>query len=42
MGQLFSEFARNLMEKKSAVKEPKKFLEFLSAPSRMLIPTKNS
>jgi pilus assembly protein CpaE len=42
MGQLFNEFARNLMEKKSTVKEPKKFLEFLSSPTRMLIPTKNS
>jgi pilus assembly protein CpaE len=39
MGRQFSEFAKGLVEKKTVVKEPKKFLEFLSAPNRVLAPT---
>ena len=40
MGQMFAEFARSLIEKKAVVKEPKKFLEFLSTPNRLLAPQK--
>jgi pilus assembly protein CpaE len=36
MGRMFSEFAKSLIEKKPVVKEPKKFLEFLSTPRRVL------
>ena len=39
MGQMFSEFAKSLIEKKAALKEPKKFLEFLSTPNRLMVPT---
>ena len=39
MGQQFSEFALSLLEKKPVHKEPKKFLEFLSTPNRLLAPT---
>ena len=39
MGQRFSEFAKSLIEKKAALKEPKKFLEFLSTPNRLMVPT---
>jgi hypothetical protein len=38
MGQMFSEFAKSLIDKKSVAKEPKKFLEFLSTPNRLLAP----
>jgi len=38
MGRQFDEFSQSLMEKKSAPKESKKFLEFLSTPNRQLIP----
>jgi pilus assembly protein CpaE len=38
MGQQFDEFAKSLIEKKNIVKEPKKFLEFLSAPNRLTAP----
>jgi pilus assembly protein CpaE len=38
MGRQFDEFSKSLIEKKSAPKEPKKFLEFLSTPSRLLVP----
>jgi pilus assembly protein CpaE len=36
MGQAISEFAQSLFEKKAIVKEPKKFLDFISTPSRVL------
>ncbi len=39
MGQHFTEFAQSLIEKKTVAKEPKKFLEFLSAPNRLLAPS---
>jgi pilus assembly protein CpaE len=39
MGEQFTEFAQSLVEKKSPLKESKKFLEFLSAPNRLLAPT---
>ncbi|HTB12956.1 MAG TPA: AAA family ATPase, partial [Bryobacteraceae bacterium] len=38
MGQMVSEFAKSLIDKKTAAKEPKKFLEFLSTPNRLLAP----
>jgi pilus assembly protein CpaE len=41
IGQMCNEFAKSLMEKKHIAKEPKKFLEFLSTPNRMLAPTKS-
>lgn len=40
MGEVCTEFAKSLIEKKSVAKEPKKFLEFLSTPNRMLAPSK--
>lgn len=40
IGEMCTEFAKTLMEKKSIAKEPKKFLEFLSTPNRLLAPTK--
>jgi pilus assembly protein CpaE len=40
IGQMCTEFAKSLIEKKSILKEPKKFLEFLSTPNRLLAPTK--
>jgi Flp pilus assembly CpaE family ATPase len=40
MGQQFAEFAKGLFEKKAVPKEPKKFLEFLSTPNRLLAPQK--
>ncbi len=40
IGQMCNEFAKALIEKKGIAKEPKKFLEFLSAPNRLLAPTK--
>ena len=39
MGTMFADFAKSLIEKKAVLKEPKKFLEFLSAPNRLLAPT---
>jgi pilus assembly protein CpaE len=39
MGQMFAEFAKSLIDKKPIPKEPKKFLEFLSAPNRALAPS---
>ena len=39
LGQQFAEFAQSLIEKKAIVREPKKFLEFLSTPNRLLAPT---
>jgi pilus assembly protein CpaE len=39
MGQQVAAFAQSLIEKKPIAKEPKKFLEFLSTPNRMLAPT---
>lgn len=41
LGAQFSEFAQSLIEKKAPVKEPKKFLEFLSTPDRRLAPISN-
>jgi pilus assembly protein CpaE len=38
IGHMVSEFAKTLIEKKAAAKEPKKFLEFLSTPNRLLVP----
>jgi pilus assembly protein CpaE len=40
IGKMCTEFAKSLIEKKSIAKEPKKFLEFLSTPSRLLAPSK--
>jgi len=40
MGRMFAEFAKSLVDKKPAGKEPKKFLEFLSTPNRLLAPQK--
>jgi pilus assembly protein CpaE len=40
MGQQFAAFAQSLIEKKPVAKEPKKFLEFLSVPNRVLAPSK--
>jgi pilus assembly protein CpaE len=40
MGQQFESFAQSLIEKKIISKEPKKFLEFLSAPNRLMAPQK--
>jgi hypothetical protein len=40
IGQMCTEFAKSLMEKKSISKEPKKFLEFLNTPNRLLAPSK--
>ena len=39
LGKQFSEFAHSLIEKKPIAREPKKFLEFLSTPNRLLAPT---
>ena len=39
MGKQFAEFAQSLLERKGTVKEPKKFLEYLSTPSRQLMPS---
>jgi pilus assembly protein CpaE len=36
MGRAISEFAKSLFEKKAVVKESKKFLDFISAPNRVL------
>jgi len=36
---MVAEFAKSLIEKKAVIKEPKKFLEFLSTPNRLLAPT---
>jgi ABC-type phosphate/phosphonate transport system substrate-binding protein len=41
IGEMCTEFAKALMEKKNIAKEPKKFLEFLSTPNRLLAPTKS-
>jgi pilus assembly protein CpaE len=41
IGEMCTEFAKALIEKKSVAKEPKKFLEFLSTPNRLLAPTKS-
>ena len=38
MGQMVSEFVKTLIDKKTVAKEPKKFLEFLSTPNRLLAP----
>jgi len=38
LGKHYTEFAKSLIDKKVAAKEPKKFLEFINAPSRMLAP----
>ena len=38
MGGMFAEFAKSLIDKKTVLKEPKKFLEFLSTPNRLLAP----
>jgi hypothetical protein len=40
IGGMSTDFAKALMEKKNVAKEPKKFLEFLSTPSRQLAPSK--
>jgi pilus assembly protein CpaE len=37
MGRAMSEFANSLFEKKAVVKESKKFLDFISAPNRLLV-----
>jgi pilus assembly protein CpaE len=39
MGKQFAEFAQSLLERKGTVKESKKFLEYLSTPSRQLMPS---
>jgi pilus assembly protein CpaE len=39
IGEMCTEFAKSLIEKKSVPKEPKKFLEFLSTPNRLMAPT---
>jgi hypothetical protein len=40
MGAMFAEFAKGLIDKKPVPREPKKFLEFLSTPNRLLAPQK--
>jgi hypothetical protein len=40
MGVMFAEFAKSLIDKKPVAKEPKKFLEFLNTPNRLLAPQK--
>ena len=40
MGHMVADFAKSLIDKKPAAKEPKKFLEFLSTPNRLLAPQK--
>jgi pilus assembly protein CpaE len=39
MGRQFDEFSKSLIEKKSGPKDQKKFLEFLSTPNRLLVPS---
>jgi pilus assembly protein CpaE len=39
MGKQFAEFAQSLLERKGTVKESKKFLEYLSIPSKQLMPS---
>ncbi len=39
MGKQFESFANSLIDKKVLAKEPKKFLEFLSTPNRLMAPT---
>jgi Flp pilus assembly CpaE family ATPase len=39
MGKQFAEFAQSLLERKGTAKESKKFLEYLSIPSKQLIPS---
>jgi pilus assembly protein CpaE len=39
MGKQFAEFAQSLLERKGTVKESKKFLEYLTNPSRQLMPS---
>lgn len=39
IGEMCNEFAKTLIEKRGVAKEPKKFLEFLSAPNRLVAPT---
>lgn len=39
MGKQFDDFALSLIEKKALTKEPKKFLEFLSTPNRLMAPS---
>lgn len=38
MGRQFDAFALSLIERKNTAKEPRRFLEFLSAPNRLLAP----
>jgi len=40
MGVMFADFAKSLIDKKPVAKEPKKFLEFLNTPNRLLAPQK--
>ncbi|HVO97518.1 MAG TPA: AAA family ATPase [Bryobacteraceae bacterium] len=40
MGRQFDTFAHSLIERRTSAKEPKRFLEFLSAPNRLLAPTR--